>query len=98
MTSETSHPSESPDRQSDSIGLIGIGLMGTVVAERLIHAGKFVCGWDRDPARCLALDAIGGQVALDCPAIMSRCERVILSLPSHETVAEVLRSCDEELR
>ncbi|MES2031827.1 MAG: NAD(P)-binding domain-containing protein, partial [Pseudomonadota bacterium] len=31
------------------IGIIGLGLMGSAMAERLVEAGYGVIGYDRDP-------------------------------------------------
>ena len=33
------------------IGVIGLGLMGSALAERLLGAGHRVMGWDIDPGR-----------------------------------------------
>ena len=51
------------DRQR--IGLIGLGLMGSALAERLLGASYEVFGHDIDSARCEALESIGGSVAAD---------------------------------
>ena len=37
----------------NQIGLIGIGLVGTALAENLISAGYPVVGFDIDPDKCL---------------------------------------------
>lgn len=66
-----------------SIGLLGMGLMGSAVAQRLHAAGFTVRGWDLDPARCL--DAV---TAAD---VFSTCDRIFLCLPNSTIVREVLR-------
>lgn len=73
-----------------AIGLIGAGLMGTALAERLLAAGFRVIAWDRDAARVAALAALGAEAATDAAAVGSRCARVILSLPDSVVVAKVL--------
>lgn len=80
------------------IGLIGIGLMGTVLASRMLKSGRSVCGWDRNPDQCLILKQNGGVVADDIAAVFTHCDRILLSLPSHETVAEVLKLAENNLR
>lgn len=80
------------------IGLVGIGLMGTVLAERMLKAGKSVCGWDRNLDQCRGLEKAGGIVAENVESLFSRCDRILLSLPSHETVAEVLKVVQSNLR
>ena len=81
-----------------SVGLIGIGLMGTAVAERLIAADVTVVGWDLSAERCAALTRLGGTCAAGADQVFARCDRVLLSLPSHETVRDVLQSADGLLR
>ena len=80
-----------------SLGLIGLGLMGIAVSERLINAGATVIGWDLSPERNSELDAVGGTVATDLANVFSRCDRVLLSLPTHETVKEVLETASASL-
>jgi 3-hydroxyisobutyrate dehydrogenase-like beta-hydroxyacid dehydrogenase len=80
------------------LGLIGIGLLGAALAERLLRAGVHVVGWDVSTERRDVLERLGGQVAGSTVAVMSLCDRVLLSLPSHETVAEVLAAADDVLR
>ena len=80
------------------LGLIGIGLMGTAIAERLLAAGAHVIGWDVSPERRDALTAAGGTSANDAMEVLSTCDRVLLSLPSHDTVQDVLESAESVLR
>ncbi len=76
--------------QRGSTGLIGIGLMGQVIAGRLLDAGWEVVGWDVAPPQNDALRRLGGMVARDACDVLIRCERIILSLPTHESVAHVV--------
>ena len=80
------------------VGLIGIGLMGTAIAERLLAAGAQVIGWDVSAQRRDALIAAGGTSAADAIEVLSTCDRVLLSLPSHDTVQDVLESAESVLR
>jgi len=75
---------------SDAIGLIGIGLVGSAMAERL-RADRFnVVGFDIDKARCEWLEQLGGK-AVDSPAqVAEQAERVILSLPDSDAVLQVV--------
>ena len=74
------------------IGLIGLGLMGSALAERLLGAGHRVIGWDIDPGRIAALRERGGEVAKDAQQVFSGCRRVLLSLPSHREVSDVVQA------
>lgn len=100
-----SSPTESPDsRNSDAnapsktVGLIGIGLMGIVIAEKLAKSGFHVVGWDLDESRGPSMTAVGGQFAKSPADVFRDCSRIILSLPTHETVAEVLDGVQDQLR
>src|SRR5918992_1080350 len=75
-----------------AIGLIGLGLMGSALAERLLGAGQRVVGWDIDPGRAAALRENGGEVAGDAQDVFASCRRVLLSLPSHREVADVIQA------
>ena len=48
---------------SDTIGIVGLGLMGSVLARRLIAAGFDVVGYDIDAAKTEGLIALGGRTA-----------------------------------
>jgi 3-hydroxyisobutyrate dehydrogenase-like beta-hydroxyacid dehydrogenase len=74
----------------EQIGLIGIGLVGTALAENLLGNGFSVVGYDIDPARCAALEKIGGISVSTPMEISERVNRVILSLMTTEIVCEVL--------
>jgi 3-hydroxyisobutyrate dehydrogenase-like beta-hydroxyacid dehydrogenase len=72
------------------IGLIGIGLVGTALAKNLLSNDYSVVGYDIAPARCAALEKIGG-ISVSTPAeIATKVNRVILSLMSTEIVREAL--------
>ena len=63
-----------------AVGLIGVGLAGTAVAERLIAAGYAPIGYDIDPKRIDALERIGGARAETLTGAAA--ETVFLSLPT----------------
>ena len=74
----------------EQIGLIGIGLVGTALAKNLLGNGFSVVGYDIDPARCAALEQIGGISVSTPMEIAEKVNRVILSLMMTEIVREVL--------
>jgi 3-hydroxyisobutyrate dehydrogenase len=80
------------------LGLIGIGLLGSVLAERLLAGGFPLLGFDLDPERLEAFRRAGGEIAPNSAAVLTRCPRVLLSLPSHCEVLEVVRTCSTSLR
>ncbi len=80
------------------LGLIGIGLLGSVLAERLLAGGFAVLGHDLDAARLDAFRRAGGTPAADAAEIFRRCDRVLLSLPTHSEVAALTCAHDAALR
>ena len=80
-----------------ALGLIGLGLMGSALADRLLGAGQPVIGWDIDPERRAALRERGGAIGRDAPEVFSSCSRVLLSLPSHREVGDVVRAAGATL-
>jgi 3-hydroxyisobutyrate dehydrogenase-like beta-hydroxyacid dehydrogenase len=83
-------PAEPPERQSETIGLVGIGLVGTALAENLIGAGFEVVGFARREASRANLTRLGGRVASSARDVAQAAERVILSLPDSDVVDEVV--------
>ena len=59
------------------VGLIGLGLVGQALAERLQLAGIAVLGYDIRPEACTAFAAHGGQVAAS-PAQIGRAARCVV--------------------
>jgi 3-hydroxyisobutyrate dehydrogenase-like beta-hydroxyacid dehydrogenase len=51
------------------IGIIGVGLMGTALSERLIDADVPWIGLDIEVSRCEKLKAAGGMVATSVQVI-----------------------------
>ena len=78
--------------------MIGIGLIGIVIAERLISAGYSILGWDVNAGRQMLLSKAGGTIASGVEPIFQQCNRVILSLPTHEIVADILATSRQSLR
>lgn len=72
------------------VGLIGIGLLGTALADRLRAHGYPLVGFDLDAARTNAFAAAGGEAVASPAAVFARCPRVLLSLPSHREVNTLL--------
>jgi 3-hydroxyisobutyrate dehydrogenase-like beta-hydroxyacid dehydrogenase len=72
------------------VGLIGIGLVGTALAERLLKAGFEVIGYDIVPEKREHLESLGGQAAGGPAEVASRASCVILSLLTSDIVREVI--------
>ncbi|MBW7988597.1 MAG: NAD(P)-dependent oxidoreductase [Planctomycetes bacterium] len=75
---------------TSKIGLIGLGLVGEAIAERLLAEQFDVIGFDIAPAKCEHLERLGGK-AVDNPAqVAEQTDRIILSLPNTDIVLKVV--------
>lgn len=77
------------------IGLIGLGLMGTALTERLLEHGYRVAVWNRTRAKASALLDRGAEWS-DNP--LAACQRIIISLYTTEVVAQVIEEMQNALR
>ncbi len=75
----------------DSVGLIGIGLMGLPMARRLLAAGIDLCVYNRSRDKAEALAGEGATVCATAAELAGRCDIVILMLADTPTVETVLR-------
>ncbi len=76
------------------LGVIGLGLMGTAIAERLLEHGYSVCVWNRTRGKAESLLKLGAAWS-DNP--FAECRRVIVSLYSSDVVADVIERMAGEL-
>jgi 3-hydroxyisobutyrate dehydrogenase-like beta-hydroxyacid dehydrogenase len=74
--------------QQQTVGVIGLGLMGEVLAGRLMAAGFGVKGYDIDPTKNARLMAHGGQAAAS-PGEAADCTVIALAVFSTDQVEEV---------
>jgi 3-hydroxyisobutyrate dehydrogenase-like beta-hydroxyacid dehydrogenase len=73
------------------VGILGLGLIGTALSERLIDANVPVIGFDIDPARCVKLRDSRGTVATSARDVVGQCRTIIIAVYSGEQ-AEALFS------
>jgi 3-hydroxyisobutyrate dehydrogenase len=66
------------------VGMIGLGLMSTALAARLIDSGTPVIGFDIDPAK---RKSFAGEPAASIEIVASRCRTVIVAVFNAEQVA-----------
>ena len=74
----------------NQIGLIGIGLVGTALAENLISAGFPVIGFDIDPDKCATFEKMGGKAVSSPLEVAEKARNVFLSLMNTDIVQKVL--------
>ncbi len=76
---------------SRQIGLVGLGLLGSAIAERLMAAGFRPCGFDIEPAANAAFERRGGQIAGSIAEIAMRCDPLVLAVYNTEQVEAVVQ-------
>ena len=94
MTNKTC-PTDEPLGRRRRVGLIGLGLVGTAIAECLLRQQFDVVGFDIDSARCKHLEELGVIVLSNSTEVAQEVERVILSLPDTQTVQQVIARLSE---
>ena len=75
----------------ETIGLVGVGLLGSAMAERLVAHGFRVKGFDLNASRVEAFRLLGGQAAGGAGEVIAGCRRIVLSLPDSAAVGVVLK-------
>lgn len=78
-------------------GLIGLGLLGSALAERFLRAGLEVMGSDIAPERRTALEALGGKALKSAAEVARACRRIVICLPHSGVTSEVLEEIEPAL-
>lgn len=78
----------------DSIGFIGLGMMGMPMSKRLVKAGHRVVGYDVDPGALEQAKANGAETASSPREVGERCNPVITIVPNSDIVEEVVLGTD----
>ena len=76
-------------KTAQKIGWIGVGRMGTPMAERLLKAGHDVSIWNRTRAKAEPLAAKGGKI-VDKPVDLAGCDVVFAIVSTGKDVEQVL--------
>ena len=74
----------------EKIGLVGLGLVGTAIAQRLLASDFEVIGFDIDSTRCQHLKDLGGNTVSNPAEVAQKVDRIILSLPDTNIVRQVV--------
>ncbi len=82
-------------RSGGAVGVVGLGLMGTALAERLLERGFETFVWNRTPEKARPLLALGARWS-DNP--IAACPRTIISLYTSGVVLEVLQRMEAGLQ
>jgi len=76
--------------EGSSVGIVGVGAMGSALASSLLSAGAQVTGFDVREERRALLSALGGTVVTSPAEVVDAAPVVILSLPSPEALRVVV--------
>ncbi|MCG3195919.1 MAG: 2-(hydroxymethyl)glutarate dehydrogenase [bacterium] len=74
----------------NQIGLVGVGLLGSALAQRLSEAGFQVLAYDSDPSRTAMVSGQNLRFSDSARKVAAECRRVVLCLPDSSVVNEVL--------
>jgi 3-hydroxyisobutyrate dehydrogenase-like beta-hydroxyacid dehydrogenase len=80
------------------IGIIGLGLMGAALAERLIGSGHSVIGFDLVAQKRTELEALGGVAARSAAEIAERADPLLFSVMNTEQIEQSLTQIGDALR
>ena len=74
---------------NDTVGVIGLGIMGSAMSNKLITSGIEVYGYDIDPAAIDRFKGDGGMACTSASEVAQNTEQILLSLPSATALASV---------
>ena len=74
-----------------TVGMIGLGIMGSAMSGNLVKSGFQVVGYDVLAERTRALEQQGGLAAEDCQNVAARATSIITSLPSADALIETAK-------
>lgn len=77
-----------------SVGVIGLGLIGTALAKRLLAAGYSVYGHDVRAERNDNLAALGGNACASPAEVAQQCDTVVLSVFNTEQVEAIVEGVE----
>jgi putative dehydrogenase len=72
-----------------TVGMIGLGIMGSAMSYNLVRAGLRVVGYDVAPGARAGHKRAGGVATGSPRAVAKRCDVIITSLPSARALADV---------
>src|SRR3954464_8011782 len=80
-----------------TVGIIGLGIMGSAISRNLVERGWRVIGYDTDAARCAELAADNIEIAADVAQVARGAPIIMTSLPSPAAVEAVAHGIDPNM-
>ncbi len=87
----------SNDTLPSTLGIIGLGLLGSAFADRALQAGMVVYGYDTEERCRFALATMGGMAEDSPRAVAQKCAHLLLALPHDGISREVLAEISPDL-
>ncbi|MDF5900239.1 NAD(P)-binding domain-containing protein [Pseudomonas aeruginosa] len=88
---ETSSVREHNDESVEfEVSVIGLGAMGTIMAQALLRQGRRVAIWNRSPGKAAALVAAGAHLCESAEAALAASPATIFVLLDNQATREVL--------
>jgi 3-hydroxyisobutyrate dehydrogenase len=78
------------DRASETITILGLGIMGSAIARTTVSRGMQVVGWDRTPARAAALASDGVRAAKTAAEAAAQADVVVTMVADADAVMNVM--------
>ncbi len=78
-----------------TVGMIGLGIMGSAMSPNLIQAGFDVVGYDVAAERVKEHEKAGGTAAASCEEVARHCAILITSLPSVNALEETVAALEK---
>ena len=76
-------------KKSETVGVIGLGIMGSAMAANLVREGFRVVGYDPVPEAARQLKRSGGVPLKDTRAVADATATIITSLPTASALIQV---------
>jgi 3-hydroxyisobutyrate dehydrogenase len=86
---------QTPEKRS-RVGLIGLGLMGSAMAHRLLDQGIAVIAWDRNAEHVREIEDRGGEPAKTPAEVVQGAAVVITMLPTASVILDVVEPLLED--
>jgi putative dehydrogenase len=80
---------------SKTVGIVGLGIMGSAIAPNLVERGWQVIGFDIDPSRRAELAKAGVTIAADVGEVARDAPIIMTSLPTPAAVMDVAQAIAE---
>lgn len=74
---------------SETVGIVGLGRMGTAIAHRLLDVGQSLIVWNRNPQKAAELLARGAQLAASPADLAARCSKILVIVRDDEAIRSV---------